>query len=137
MLTFTLEGQMPSGKGQIKTAVIHGRIMKYPNPRFKAWRVQAYQQLRAQRRGAEIIRVPAKVQVRYWPQDLLLRDVPGVMDALCHLLEYCPVCKKKNKECTIPAVQDDSLLHSWVWIRMPIDRERPRIEVTVVPEPLP
>lgn len=133
----TLEGQMPSGKGQIKTAVIHGRMMKYPSPRFKAWRNDAYQQLRAQRGSWSTLKEPAMVHVRYWAKDRLCRDVPGIMDALCHLLEYCPVCKKKNKTCPIPVVQDDSLLVSWVWVRMPLDRERPRIEVTIAPEQLP
>lgn len=133
----TLEGQLPSGKNAIKEVFIRGMKIRYPNARFKAWRQSSYQQLRAQRRSWPILRVPARVGVRYWPGDLRTRDVPGMEDAICHLLEYCPVCKRKNKTCPIPAIADDGLLHSWRWTRMPIDRARPRAEVTIVPEPLP
>lgn len=128
---FTLEGQMPSGKGQIKTAVINGRMMKYPNPRFKAWRKEALRQLGNQRGRWQTLRERATVYVHYTPGDLITRDVPGIMDALCHLLEHCPVCRKKNKACGIPIVQNDSLLKNWVWAEMPIDRKRPRIVVQI------
>jgi hypothetical protein len=136
-LVITLEGQLPSGKNAVKEVFVRGRKIRYPNARFKAWRQAAYQQLRAQRGDWKMLCAPARVQVRYWPGNLLTRDVPGMMDAICHLLEHCPVCRRKNKTCPIPAVQNDGLLHSWIWIRMPLDRERPRAEVTISPEPLP
>lgn len=132
--TFALNGQMPSGKGQIKTAKINGRMMRYPSPRFKAWRVDAFRQLQDQRARWPILREAARVFVRYTPGDLIRRDVPGIMDALCHLLEYCPVCKRKNKECGLPVVQDDSLLVDWAWERMALDRAQPKIVVTIQPQ---
>jgi hypothetical protein len=136
-LQLVLEGQMPSGKNRVKEVFIRGKKIRYPDKRFKLWRKDAYQQLRDQRGSWEILRTWARVRVRYWPKDMITRDVSGIMDALCHLLEYCPVCKKKNKECEIPAVQNDGLLIHWSWERMPVDRARPRIEVLVSPTTLP
>lgn len=135
VLRFTLEGQMPSGKGMIKTAVIRGRMMKYPNPRFKAWRKDAHAQLAAQRGEWVKLEGPATVSVRYYKGDLKKRDVPGIMDALCHLLEWCPNCKsrKTKKACPIPVVADDSLLDGWSWPSAVLDREWPRIEVEIRP----
>lgn len=138
-LQLFLEGQIPSGKGQVRIAVVRGRVMQFPQARFKNWRKAAYQQITNQRGHWKTLRTAAQVTVKYWPGDLLRRDVPGMMDALCHLLEHCPVCKKKNKDCEIPFVQDDSLLVAWNWIRMPLDRDRPRVEISIVdmPEELP
>jgi hypothetical protein len=132
-LQILLTGQLPSGKNQVRTAFVHGRVMKFPNPRFKAWRKSAFQQLQDQRRSFPIVRGQARVEVLYWPGDRLRRDVPGMMDALCHLLEHCPVCRKKNKACSIPVVLDDSLLAEWSWKTMELDRARPRAEITIVP----
>lgn len=131
VVNIVLRGQMPSGKGQIKTAVIHGRLMRYPNPRFKAWRVKAFQELQNQRGRWPRLQEIARVSVRYYPGDRIRRDVPGIIDALCHLLEYCPVCRKKNKTCNIPFVADDSLLAHWDWKTMELDRENPRIEFSI------
>jgi len=131
VVTITLRGQMPSGKGMIQTAVIRGRLMRYPNPRFKAWRVKAFQEMQNQRGRWPRLEEVARVSVRYYPGDRIRRDVPGIIDALCHLLEYCPVCRKKNKTCNIPFVADDSLLAHWDWKTMDLDRENPRIEFTI------
>ncbi len=127
-----LMGQIPSGKNQIKIAFIRGRMMRYPEPKFKAWRLKAYQELQNHRRGYPILRDQAKVTVKYWPGDLIRRDVPGMIDALCHLLEWCPVHgKKKDPNCQLPAIADDSLLAHWYWRTMELDRENPRIEFTI------
>lgn len=131
--TFTLIGQMPSGKNRIRIAFVRGRLMKYPEARFKKWRADAARQIEYQRGQWTILRQRAGMEIRYWPGDLIRRDVAGMMDALCHLLEHCPSCKKKNKECPLPVVQDDSLLTDWVWVLMPLDRANPRIEVTITP----
>lgn len=130
-LRFTLEGQMPSGKNQVKTAFVHGRVMRFPNARFKAWKAKAYKELTAARGEWATLREPGSVAVKYTPGDRLRRDVPGIIDALCNLLEHCPVCRKKNKTCVIPVVQDDSLLVNWDWETMPLDRLHPRIEVSI------
>ncbi len=132
-LQLTLLGQSPSGKNQIRLAVVRGRVMKFPDARFKKWRERSWASARDQRGAWPTLRGPAGVEVRYWPGDLLRRDVPGLMDALCHLLEWCPACKKKNKACDLPLVQDDSLLTDWCWTRMPLDRANPRVEVTITP----
>lgn len=129
-LKFVLTGQMPSGKNRILFTFRHGRMMKYPEPRFKAWRAKAWPEIHNQRGTWRTLRQPARVYVSYWPGDLIRRDVPGIMDALCHLLEYHPAGLEALK-----VIEDDSLLVSWNWTRMPLDRANPRIEVEIQPLP--
>lgn len=131
-LSFTLRGQMPSGKNQIRMAIVRRRIMKFPDERFKLWRAESWQQLSEQRNGRPTITTPCAVAVRYVPGDFIRRDVPGIMDALCHLLEWCPIHgKKKTINCNQRAIADDSLLQDWHWWRGEVDRENPRIEVAI------
>lgn len=133
-LKFTLLGQMPSGKGQIRTQVVRGGIHRFPNKRFELWRSDAFRQLAEQRGGRTTIDAPCAVDVLYIPGDRIRRDVPGIMDALCHLLEWCPIHgKKKTENCNQRSIADDSQLHHWNWKRGNLDRERPRIEVTITP----
>lgn len=134
VLRAVLEGQMPSGKGQIRTQILGGRLHRFPQKRFTDWRGAAWAQLDRQRGAWPTLRTPALVTVRYFKGDLLRRDTPGIMDALCHLLEWCPVHgKKKAPRCPFPFVADDSLLEAWSWGRPILDRENPRLELTIKP----
>lgn len=127
-----LQGQMPSGKNRIKITFVRGRMMRYPEARFKTWRLKAYQEIQGYRHSHPMLTTPAKVTVQYWPGDRIRRDVPGMIDALCHLLEWCPVHgKKKNSTCKLPLVADDSLLAHWDWKTMELDRNNPRIEFSI------
>lgn len=131
-LRVVLLGQMPSGKGQVRTAVVRGRVMKFPNARFKAWRADAYRQLCEQRGRRSTVGAPCAVGVLYVPGDLVRRDAAGIMDALCHLLEHCPFhAKREWPDCGHRLVADDSLLKDWAWREAPLDRERPRLELTL------
>lgn len=135
-LKFTLDGQMPSGKNQIQTAMVRGRLIRFPNARFKAWREGAYQRLLTDRGDWTTLRQPALVTIKYYPGDLRTRDVPGMMDALCHLLEWCPTCGKDQRpDCKRHVVEDDKLLVHWHWTTMPLDRKAPRIEVEINTQP--
>lgn len=135
ILRAVLAGQHPSGKNQIQMRPMRGWIQKYPKASFEAWRGTGYAQLDRQRGTWETLRTPAKVTVLYTPGDLLRRDVPGMIDALCHLLEFCPIHRKVKKKdhlrCSLPFVADDVLLAHWDWTTMPLDRENPRIEMRV------
>lgn len=131
-LTFMLRGQMPSGKNQINIRFFRGRIMKYPNAKFKKWRADAYNQLSSQGYGRHTITAPCAVFVRYTPGDKIRRDVPGIMDALCHLLEWCPEHgRKKTNQCFERTVADDALLEHWTFQRMPMNKTDPKIEVEI------
>lgn len=137
VLRVVLEGQHPSGKNQIKMSAPKAHfIMKFPQRSFEDWRGSAYSSLDRQRGAWAKLTVPAHVSVRYTKGDLLRRDVPGMMDALCHLLEWCPAHKKKrlcSKRCPLPFVADDALLEAWTWERPILDRARPRLEFTITP----
>lgn len=80
-LTFTLFGKMKSGKNQVMTT---SRGMRYPKAQFKTWRTDMLNQI------GNIERPfvgPVALVVDYVPQDKIRRDAPGILDALCHLLE--------------------------------------------------
>ena len=93
MLTLKIEGQIPSGKNaiQLRAAKMKdGRnfIMKYPNKRFVAWRKEAVEQLTPQiPKDFKQIEEPVDVVINYYSSDKRKRDVPGMIDALWHLLE--------------------------------------------------
>lgn len=137
ILRAVLRGQMPSGKNQIKmSAPRAGMIMRFPQASFEAWRSRSYAQLDEQRGAWDKLARPAKVTVRYFKGDLIGRDTPGIMDALCHLLEWCPIHgrnKKLKPHCPLPFVGNDALLEGWVWERPILDRENPRLELTIEP----
>lgn len=135
VLRAVLAGQHPSGKNQIGLRVgALGSIHKYPKARFEAWRGSAYAQLDRQRGAWAKLTTPARVTVSYTKGDLLRRDVPGMEDALCHLLEWCPIHgKKKRPACPLPFVADDSLLDWWVWKPTLLSRDQPRLVLTVEP----
>lgn len=129
---YTLLGKTPSGKNQIRIAIVRGRVMKFPDANFKKWRSEAHRQLSEQRDGRPTILVPCAVAVAYVPGDRIRRDVPGMMDALSHVLEWCPVHgRKKTPGCGQPIIKDDSLLTCWVWQTLPLDRENPRLEIHI------
>lgn len=59
--------------------------------------------------------------VRYYPGDLIRRDAPALIDALCHLLERCGI------------VEDDAQIKGLDWQELPLDRQQPRVEMMVGP----
>lgn len=138
VLRAVLVGQMPSGKNQIRTQIVHGHLHKFPQESFERWRATGYAQLDRQRGAWAKLLGPARIVVRYTKGDLIRRDVPGIMDALCHLLEWCPVHGKSKKkivqDCRLPFLADDCLLEDWVFEQLPINREAPRLELEVTPK---
>ena len=134
VLRAALAGQMPSGKNQIGAQIVGGRLHRFPNARFERWRESAYVQLDRQRGAWTKLMTSARISVAYTPGDLLRRDVPGQIDALCHVLEFCPIHRKRSlcsKTCRLPFVLDDSLLVEWHWTRRPLDRERPGLSIEI------
>lgn len=137
-LRAVLTGQMPSGKNQIQmSAPSAGVIRRFPKASFEQWRGTSYSQLDRQRGAWVKLLTPARVIVRYTPGDLIGRDVPGMMDALWHLLEWCPIHRKKKdcrgRGCRLPFVYDDNLLVSPAWELLPLDRENPKLELEIIP----
>lgn len=82
---FTLQGQLPSGKNQVKiTRTGH----RYPSQRFVLWRAEALRQIGKVRKP---LAGRVRMTVAYWPGDKRRRDAAGMVDALCHLLEQAGI----------------------------------------------
>jgi len=113
-LKLTIMGQIPSGKNAMAINSTTGR--HYARSRFSAWKKDAWYQIIQQKRLE--FTIPCSVHVNYWPGDRRIRDVPGMMDALCHILE------------TSQIVSNDSLFQDWTWETHPISNN-PRIELII------
>jgi Holliday junction resolvase RusA-like endonuclease len=104
-----LQGQIPSGKNQIKIAVRQGRIFKYPDKRFTTWRQDALAQIHAQHGIlAKPIWRRCSLSVSYTPGDHRIRDVSGMLDALFHVIVKAGLLK------------DDGLIKHVVWMEQPV-----------------
>lgn len=121
---FILHGQMPSGKNQVKiTRTGH----RYPSSRFVAWRDDAMQQLAPQvaahaQQGASLpIGSTIRLSCYYVPGDKRVRDVPGILDALCHLIVKAGL------------LVDDGLVRGVIWDEGEMDRKAPSLEFRIVP----
>lgn len=112
LVRFTLMGQLPSGKNAV---VVTRTGHRFPAKRFVDWRTAALTQLRAQCDGIpQPIRSPRlKLLVTYTPGDRRTRDVAGMMDALCHLLERSGL------------VENDGQVRECDWEELPMDRTTP------------
>lgn len=83
-LTFKLNGPLKSGKNQVQiTRTGH----RYPLKQFVAWRTEALRQLKAQHPMVPATDQAVSLIVDYIPPDHRRADMPGLLDALCHLLE--------------------------------------------------
>ena len=121
-LSFVLTGRMVSGKNQV-TVTRTGH--RFPNARFVAWRESCSRQVLEQVPMDRVVPpVYAKSQrvsltVAYHPGDKIRRDAPGMIDALCHLLERCGI------------IEDDAQIKEVEWKELPLDRQHPRVTVTL------
>jgi len=112
ILRIILEDQLPSGKTsgtEIGYRKNGSRYMR-PSDRFVAWRNKAEKEILLQRHGwptalkmALPLRVPLVMTVSYRPFDNRTRDVPGMVDALFHLLEH------------VGLVENDGLIQGLLW----------------------
>ena len=118
-LTFKLSGQIPSGKNAVK---ITRTGMRYPDKRFKQWREEALESIAKQINLSRlwVIQKPVAMIVDYTPADARRRDLPGMCDALCHLLEKAGILK------------DDCLVYQLNWKTFAPDKARAGVTVTIV-----
>lgn len=117
--TFVLMMQIPSGKNAVQ---ITRTGKRYPGKRFKAWRDAAMESVRRSMaiRSAHQISYegPVGLWIDYVPGDRMRRDVPGLLDALCHLLEKSEI------------VDDDAQVKTVHWTTY-APQKYPRCSVTV------
>lgn len=120
MITFNYRGQMVSGKNQIKTAMVRGRLIMFPNSKFKHWRKDFQSQIFEQRFGKKLplpFAGHVRLLVEYFPGDRRTRDMTGVLDAIFHAIDI------KHGGCII---NDDGLIKDAHIIERDLDRDNPR-----------
>ena len=81
-ITFIIPLQCPSGKNAI---TITRTGLRFPNKRFVEWRKEASKYITYK---GKPIDTPVSVRLVYTAGDLRKRDIPGIIDAIWHLLEY-------------------------------------------------
>lgn len=111
---FSLTMQIPSGKNAVQ---ITSSGHRYPKKRFKAWRDEAISQIG----DAVSFDGPVSLIVDYTPGDAIRRDVPGLLDALCHLIEK------------IGIVANDAQVKCVQWTTFPVEPKKPRCHVAINP----
>lgn len=111
-----LKGQMKSGKNSMQIDPRTGQ--HYPLPDFVNWREEMSYQIMQQKKVINPFSSPSSVSVIYTAGDRRRRDVPGMMDALCHLFEHCGI------------VTDDSLLEDWHWLKY-YDKRNPMAHIVI------
>jgi Holliday junction resolvase RusA-like endonuclease len=119
-----IKGQCPSGKNAV---IITRKGRRFPSERFEAWRELALWELKPQLRGLTLpITEPVSVRIFYWASSHQRRDVPGILDALWHLLEKAGV------------VDDDRRLggegKTTTFTFVCIDKENPRVSIEIFEE---
>ena len=116
-----LTGQLPSGKNQVQQLWRNGKVHRYPNKTFKAWRDQSMTQILEQANWGSrtIIRRPVCLTCNYWPGDNRTRDVSGQLDAIFSLLVYAKLLK------------DDGLIYNVTWRRHEMNRKFPKIVMEI------
>lgn len=108
-MTLTILGQCPSGKNQVQLLWRNGKVHRYPNKTFKAWREDAVKQWLGQTPRVAL-GTPVSLLCTYWPGDRRVRDVPGQIDAIFSLLVYARVLK------------NDGLVWNVTWKRMELSK---------------
>ncbi len=92
IFTFTFDGQLPSGKNSI---IITRTGKRFPSKRFSDWKKLAIPKLKLEMQDYGLdnfpILKPCSVFIDYIPSDRRRRDVPGVIDAIWHVLEKCGI----------------------------------------------
>ena len=114
-LSLTFSGQIRGGKNNL---IVLRNGMHIPRREWAVWRDAQVIFLKSQSKGV-CFDAPCSVIVRYWAGDARRRDVPAIMDSMCHCLERAGV------------VKDDSLLINWDWIFMGLDRKNPKAEIVI------
>lgn len=126
-IIITLEGKLPSGKNQVRTAWTPdkkrpGKMKphKYPDKRFEAWRTMAVNQI-CMALGMDRDTSTGRVSliVDYVPGDLITRDLDGMLSALFHVLVKAGL------------LLDDKQVKHLNWREWPLDRQHPKCRVVI------
>ena len=126
-MTFSITGQIPSGKNQVKTVLIKGKVLHIPDARFKKWKKGVLPELELQRGTCSLfpIATPVSLECEYTPGDRRTRDVSGMLDALFHVIVKAGL------------LTDDGLVWAVTWRRNEMDRQRPGLRFTMTKQEAP
>jgi len=119
-----ISGQCPSGKNAV---IVTRAGHRFPSARFVTWREAAMKEVLPQISGMEDIKLPISfpvtVEIWYTAKDRIRRDMPGIQDALWHLLEKCNV------------VSDDTFLGGWgedsIFHNKGVDKNNAGVKITI------
>ena len=112
MIEFTILGQVKSDKNHMQITR-SGR--HYPLPAFAKWRDDVIRQI--DHINVLTFDKPCSIQFSYWKGNLIKRDVPGMIDAIFHVLEKAKF------------ITDDSLFVNVHWLDMGLDKKNPRLKI--------
>ena len=88
-INMKIYGQCPSGKNAI---IVTRSGLRIPGKRFSEWRTLALHQIQnIQKIGLLRIDSPCSITIDYWSGDRRRRDVPGIIDAIYHVLEKAEI----------------------------------------------
>lgn len=111
----TIKGQIPSGKNAVGITKYGHR---YPTERFQKWKQEHIDVWPSKQ-----IDHPVSVLIKYYPGDKRRRDVPGMEDALWHLIERSGF------------ITDDFFLggtgNITIFKNMGLSRGAPRVEISI------
>lgn len=120
---FHIPGQIPSGKNAVITTRTGHR---FPQKRFVAWREHALKFLKIANKASYLdhtIKDPVDIVIKYTASDKRRRDVPGMIDAIWHVLEKALV------------VSDDTHLGSYkkmvIWKNEGIDKTKAGVKILI------
>lgn len=123
LFKFKYNKQIPSGKNSV---VVTRSGHRFPNKRFSDWKKDILPFIQAARKEYKIekpIDFPVNVIVEYTAGDKRRRDVPGMIDAIWHVIEHGGI------------VSDDRYLggdgKEVHWLSLGIDKVHYGIEVTI------
>lgn len=118
-MTITIPGQPVTKKNSQQIIVVGGRTRIIPSKRYKEYREAALWAIPAAAR--QRMECPLNVQCVYFMENDRRVDLCNLIEATCDILVDAGVLKDDNRH--IVASHDGS--------RVEIDRERPRVEITI------
>lgn len=121
---FTFKGQPPSGKNAI---IITRTGKRFPSARFSKWKREVMPCLSMQLRAQGLLNFPlsqpCSVTIDYYTADKRRRDMPGIIDAIWHVLEKVGI------------VSDDTFLggtKKYVrWNHLGLNKEKAGVTLTI------
>src|SRR5689334_16712127 len=112
-MTFTLLGQMKSGKNRV---LITRTGHRYAPKEFTNWRADMLKQIGLVEHA---ITGPVELIADYVPGDLIKRDVDGMLSAIFHVIVKAGI------------LVDDAQIKNVQWHQWPLDRKAPKCRVTL------